>query len=75
MKKLRHILAILLRTALILIPGIATAVWLYNAHGLAVSILAALGVEFLFCGLVTLVTVVAAQIKVQLDKRKGDSDE
>lgn len=71
MKKIKHIVAVLIKTAILLTPGVAAAGWLLRTHGWPVSILAALGVEFITGVIITLAATVAAQFKTQrkIEKR------
>lgn len=73
MKKIRHIVAILIKTAILLAPGIAAAIWLIKSHGWPVSIFAALGVEFVTGVVITFATTVTAQIKAQREIAKEKS--
>lgn len=70
MKKIKHIVAVLLKSAIVFAPGIACALWLFGTHGWPVSILAALGVEFIAGVLITFATTVAAQFKAQREIKK-----
>lgn len=74
MKKIKHIVAVLIRTAVLLAPGIAVAIWLRDTHGWPVSILAALGVEFIAGVLITFVFTAAAQFKAQLELKKEQAE-
>lgn len=65
MKKIRRNLAVMLRTAILLSPGVAAALVLGKGHGWPVAILAGLGVELVAGVLITYGTVVAAQLKAQ----------
>lgn len=70
MKKMKKLGGALIRTAIVLSPGIITGIALNSNHGWAVSTLAGLGVE-LIVGLVCAVCVnAAAQIKAQRDTAK-----
>lgn len=70
MKKIKHIVAILIKTAILL----AAAIWLIKSHGWPVLILAALGVEFVTGVVITFATTVAAQIKAQREIAKEKSE-
>lgn len=75
MKKIKHIIAMLIRTIILFIPGIAAAIWLWYTHGWMVSILAALGVEFVIGIVVTFGTAMAAQFKAQRELQKEKEKE
>lgn len=70
MKKFKHIVAVLIKTAILFAPGIATTFCLRDTHGWSVSILAALGVEFISGVIITFATTVAAQFKAQREIKK-----
>ncbi len=74
MKKIKHIVAVLVKTAVLLAPGVAAAVWLLGTHGWPVSILAALGVEFVTGVLITFAATVAAQFKAQREIKKEQAE-
>lgn len=71
MKKIKHIIAVIIRSALIMVPGAVSAFLLWNVHGALVAILAALGVEFVTCAMLTFIFTVAAQVKAQNDMAKA----
>ena len=75
MKKIKHIVAVLLKTAILLTPGAATALWLFAKHGLPVSVLAALGVEFIIGVVITFAVAVAAQFKAQREMKEKKAEE
>lgn len=75
MKKIKHIVAVLVKTAILFAPGVAVALWLRDTHGWPVSILAALGVEFIAGVLITFATTVAAQFKAQREIKKEQAKE
>lgn len=58
-------MAVVIKSALVLAPGVVTFVKLLGGHGWGVSGLAALGVEFLVGIAVTFGVAVAAQVKAQ----------
>lgn len=70
MKKIKHIVAILIKVAILFAPGIGAAFWLQGTHGWPVSILAAMGVEFIAGVIISFATTVAAQIKAQSEIKK-----
>ena len=74
MKTIRHIVAVLIKSAIVLSPGIAAAIWLRDTPGWPVAVLAALGVEFVTCVLITFTMTVAAQIKAQRDLKKEKTE-
>lgn len=75
MRKIKHVVAVLIRCAVLLVPAIATAAWLHASHGWPVSVLAALGVELIIGVVITFGTAVAAQIKAQREIKKEKSEE
>lgn len=75
MKKIKHIVAVLIKTAILFAPVVTAALWLRNTHGWPVSILAALGVEFIASVLITFATIVAAQFKAQREIKKEKTEE
>lgn len=75
MKKIKHIIAMLIRTIVLFIPGIAAVIWLWDTHGWMVSILAAMGVEFVIGIVITFGTAVAAQFKAQRELQKEKEKE
>ena len=74
MKKLKHILGVTLRIFVILLPGVYTWIALWKIHGALVTILASLGVEFIWAAFLTIVMIVAGQIKAQIELRKEKAD-
>lgn len=77
MKKLKNIIGVILRIFAVLLPGLFTGFGLWKIHGALVTILAALGVEFIWAAFLTVAITVAAQIKAQIElrKEKGDAPE
>lgn len=74
MKKIKHIVAVLIKTAILFAPGIAAAIFLRDTHGWSVSLLAALGVEFITGVIITFATTVAAQFKAQREIKKEQAE-
>ncbi|OKY84257.1 MAG: hypothetical protein BHV69_09515 [Bacteroidales bacterium 52_46] len=74
MKKFKHITGIVLRSAIMLIPAIVAVCWLIGAHGWVVTLLAALGVEFIIGVILSFGVAMAAQIKVYRDSKKEKAD-
>ncbi len=64
MKNFNLIAVVLVQAALLIAPGVATAACLVTTHGWPVSILAAIGVEFIVGIVITFAMTVAAHIKV-----------
>ena len=75
MKKIKHIVAVLMKMAIPFTPGIAAVVWLHHIRGWPVSILAALGVEFITGILIMFAATVAAQFKAQREIKKKHKEE
>lgn len=65
----------MIRAIILFIPGIAALIRLWNTHGWLVSVLAALGVEFVIGIAVTFGTAVAAQFKAQREIQKEKQKE
>lgn len=74
MKKLKNIIGVILRLFAVLLPGLYTGFALWKIHGALVTILAALGVEFIWAAFLTFVITVAGQIKAQIELRKEKTD-
>lgn len=74
MKKLKTIVGGILRLFAVLLPGLYTGFALCKIHGALVSILAALGVEFIWAAFLTFAITVAGQIKAQIELRKEKTD-
>lgn len=74
MKKLKNILGVILRLFAVLLPGIFTGFALWKIHGALITILASLGVEFIWAALLTFIITVAGQIKAQIELRKEKAD-
>lgn len=74
--KIKHVMAVIIRAAVFLLPGAITAFFLWGSHGWWVAILAALGVEFVAGILLTFILTVAAQIKArrELEREKADKE-
>lgn len=75
MKKLKTILGAILRLFAVLVPGLFTGFALWKIHGALVTILAALGVEFLWSLVLAVVIAVAGKVKAQLHQRKTPAAE
>lgn len=75
MKKIKHILAVLIRLLIVFAPGIAAVWFLCGKHGWPVSLLAALGVECIIGVVVAFAINVAGQYKAHrdLEKEKAES--
>lgn len=74
MKKLKNVVGVILRLFAVLLPGLFTGFALWKIHGALVTILAALGVEFIWAAFLTFAITVAAQIKAQIELRKEKAD-
>ncbi len=74
MKKLKNIVGVILRLLAVLLPGLFTGFALWKSHGALVTILAALGVEFIWAAFLTFAITVSAQIKAQIELRKEKAD-
>lgn len=74
MKKLKNIIGVILRLFAVLVPGLFTGFTLWKIHGALVTILAVLGVEFIWAAFLTFVMAVAAQIKAQIELRREKTD-
>ncbi|MCX4285454.1 hypothetical protein [Duncaniella dubosii] len=74
MKKLKNIVTSILKLFAVLLPGIFTGVALWRIHGALVTILASLGVEFIWAAFLTFAITVAGQIKAQIELRKEKAD-
>lgn len=72
--KIKKFGAVLIRTIIFLLPGIATLVWLRDLPQWAVAVLAALGAEFIAGVVITFLTTFAAQIKAQRELMNIKSD-
>lgn len=75
MKKFKHYLTLLIRNIILFAPGAVTILWLFRSHGWTVSILAALGVEFITGVIIAFVTSAAAQYKARREIKKEQAEE
>lgn len=77
MKKFKSVLSVIIKSVLILSPGILTVLVLLSAHGWLVSILAALGVLFVIGIIFTVGYAAAAELKAQreIDKSTTGQDQ
>lgn len=75
MKKIKHILAVLIRLLIVFVPGIVTVSLLCGTHGWPVSLLAALGVECIIGVIVAFSINVAGQYKArrEIEKEKAEA--
>ncbi len=69
MKRIKIIVAAILRGALLLTPGVAFAVWQWGKMSALVNILAALGLETLFLIAFTFFTVIIHAARDEARKR------
>ena len=74
MKRLKNIVGVIMRLFAVLLPGIVTGFALWKIHCALLTILAALGVEFIWAAFLTFAITVAGQIKAQIELRKEKAD-
>lgn len=72
MKKIKVIVAAILRGTLLIFPGVAFAAWQWGKAAAAVNLLAAVGVEVLFLCIFAFIAVAA---DVARKRRAGESIE
>ena len=75
MKKIKHIVAAIIRGAIILTPGAVFLWWSWSKVSALIAILAALGCEFVTCVIIAYIAAVAAQIKAHHDMKKEAAEE